>query len=109
LHQLSLGGRYLGRARAAFGTDFKAGDSISDYLAYFVYSGQGATKRGVSELEQLSLSMCKQTSGDAMSCMSRHEPHYTPKPQKRAELYSKKCLAYHNGATFATAASSREP
>jgi hypothetical protein len=83
--------------------DFKAGDSISDYMAYFVYSGQGATKRGVSEVKQLSLSMCKQTSGDAMSCMSRHDPHYTPKPQERAEFYRKKCLAGHTVATFATA------
>jgi hypothetical protein len=84
--------------------DFKAGDPISDYLAYFVYGGQGATKRGVSEVEQLSLSMCKRTSGDAMSCMSCHDPHYTPtRPQEQAAFYRKKCLACHTGATFATA------
>jgi predicted CXXCH cytochrome family protein len=88
--------------------DFKAGDSISDYLAYFVYSGQGATKRGVSEVEQLSLSMCKRTSGDAMSCMSCHDPHYTPRPQERAAFYRKKCLACHTG-TFATAHRSENP
>jgi len=82
--------------------DFKAGDPISDYLAYFVYSGQGATKRGVSEVEQLSLSMCKRTSGDAMSCMSCHDPHYTPGLQERASFYRKKCLACHTGATFAS-------
>ena len=64
--------------------DFKAGDLISDYLAYFVYSAQGATKRGVSEVEQLSMSLCKRTSGDAMSCMSCHDPHYTPGLQERA-------------------------
>ena len=84
--------------------DFKPGDPISDYLAYFVYSGQGATKRGVSEVEQLSLSMCKRTSGDAMSCMSCHDPHFTPTgPQEQAAFYRKKCLACHAGATFATA------
>jgi tetratricopeptide (TPR) repeat protein len=84
--------------------DFKAGDPISDYLAYFVYNGQGATKRGVSEVEQLSLSMCKRTSGDAMSCMSCHDPHFTPTgPQEQAAFYRKKCLACHAGATFATA------
>jgi hypothetical protein len=84
--------------------DFKPGDPISDYLAYFVYSGQGATKRGVSEVEQLSLSRCKQTSGDAMSCMSCHDPHYTPTaPREQAAFYRKKCLACHTGAAFATA------
>ena len=90
--------------------DFKAGDPISDYLAYFVYSGQGATKRGVSEVEQLSLSMCKRTSGDAMSCMSCHDPHYTPTgPQEQAAFYRKKCLACHTGATFATAHHAENP
>ncbi len=90
--------------------DFKAGDPISDYLAYFVYSGQGATKRGVSEVEQLSLSRCKQTSGDAMSCMSCHDPHYTPTgPREQAAFYRKKCLACHTGAAFATAHHAENP
>ncbi len=84
--------------------DFKPGDSISDYVAYFVYAGQAATKRGVSEVEQLSLSKCKRTSGDAMSCMSCHDPHYTPDGAKeKAVFYRKKCLACHTGTTFATA------
>ena len=84
--------------------DFKKGDSISGYVAYFVYGGQAATKRGVSEVEQLSLSKCKRTSGDAMSCMSCHDPHYTPEEAKeKAAFYRKKCLTCHTGNTFATA------
>jgi hypothetical protein len=84
--------------------DFKPGDSISDYVACFVYGGQAATKRGVSEVEQLSLSKCKRTSGDAMSCMSCHDPHYTPEGAKeKAAFYRKKCLTCHTGNTFATA------
>jgi hypothetical protein len=90
--------------------DFKPGDPISNYLAYFVYSGQGATKRGVSEVEQLSLSLCKRTSGDAMSCMSCHDPHYTPTgPREQAAFYRKKCLACHAGAAFATAHHAENP
>jgi predicted CXXCH cytochrome family protein len=83
--------------------DYKPGDSISDYLAYFVYSGQGVTRRGVSEVEQLGQSRCKRTSGDAMSCTSCHDPHYTPAPQEQAAFYRNKCLACHTGARFATA------
>ena len=84
--------------------DFKPGDSISDYVAYFVYGGQAATKRGVSEVEQLNLSKCKRTSGDAMSCMSCHDPHDTPEGAKeKAVFYRKKCLTCHTGNTFATA------
>jgi hypothetical protein len=90
--------------------DFKPGDPISHYLAYFVFSGQGATKRGVSEVEQLSLSKCKRTSGDAMSCMSCHDPHYTPVgPGEQAAFYRKKCLACHTGTTFATAHHAENP
>jgi tetratricopeptide (TPR) repeat protein len=83
--------------------DYRPGDSISDYRAYFVYSGQGATRRGVSEVEQLSQSVCKRTSGDAMSCASCHNPHSTPAPQEQAVFYRSKCLACHTGARFATA------
>jgi Tfp pilus assembly protein PilF len=84
--------------------DFKPGDSISDYVSYFVYGGQAATKRGVSEVEQLSLSKCKRTSGDAMSCMSCHDPHYTPEGAgEKAAFYRRKCLTCHTGNTFAVA------
>ena len=82
--------------------DYSPGEPISKYLSYFVYQGKEATRRGVSEVEQLSLSMCKRASGDKMSCMSCHDPHYTPKPQEKVAFYRKKCLTCHNVATFAT-------
>ena len=82
--------------------DFSPGEPISEYLSYFVYEGKGATRRGVSEVEQLSLSMCKRTSGDKMSCTSCHDPHYTPKLLEKTAFYRKKCLTCHTDATFAT-------
>lgn len=81
--------------------DYKPGDSISDYLSYFVYQGKDMTRRGVSEVEQLSMSMCKRVSGDRMSCTSCHDPHYRPAPQERAAFYRSKCLACHSDAAFA--------
>jgi len=81
--------------------DYKPGDSISDYLSFFVYQGKDATRRGVSEVEQFSISKCKRTSGDKMSCTSCHDPHYTPAPQERAAFYRAKCLACHSDAAFA--------
>lgn len=81
--------------------DYKPGKSIADYLSYFVYAGKDATRRGVSEVEQLSMSMCKRTSGDRMSCTSCHDPHYTPPAQERAAFYRGKCLACHSDASFA--------
>jgi len=82
--------------------DYKPGDSIADYLSFFVYEGKEATRRGVSEVEQLSMSKCKRTSGDKMSCASCHNPHYTPAPQERAAFYRSKCLSCHSDAAFAT-------
>jgi predicted CXXCH cytochrome family protein len=81
--------------------DYKPGDSISDYLSFFVYEGKEATRRGVSEVEQLSMSECKRTSGDKMSCTSCHDPHYTPAPQERAAFYRSKCLTCHSDTAFA--------
>lgn len=83
--------------------DFKPGDSISDYLSYFVYASAGATARGVSEVEQFNTSMCKRASGDKMSCTSCHDPHYTPTAAERVAFYRGKCLACHNDPKFAAA------
>jgi len=80
--------------------DYKPGESISDYLSFFVYEGKEATRRGVSEVEQLSMSKCKRTSGDKMSCASCHDPHYTPTAQERTAFYRSKCLTCHSDATF---------
>jgi predicted CXXCH cytochrome family protein len=82
--------------------DFKPGERIQDYLSYFVYAGANLTDRGVSEIEQLSLSQCKRVTGDGMSCMSCHDPHYSPAAQQRAEYYRNKCLACHSTAKFLT-------
>ena len=83
--------------------DFKPGERIEDYLSYFVYAGANLADRGVSEIEQLSLSQCKRVSGDRMSCMSCHDPHYSPAAEQRAEFYRNKCLACHNEAKFVNA------
>jgi tetratricopeptide (TPR) repeat protein len=89
--------------------DYKPGAEIYDYLSYFVYQGKDANRRGVSEVEQLSLSRCKRISGDKMSCTSCHDPHYTPPMQERAVFYRRKCLACHNDATFVSTHHSEQP
>lgn len=81
--------------------DFGPGDSISDYLSYFVYASAGARVRGVSEVEQFNTSMCKRVSGDKMSCTSCHDPHHSPSAAERVAFYRGRCLACHNHAAFA--------
>jgi predicted CXXCH cytochrome family protein len=81
--------------------DYRPGDSISTYLAYYVRGGEVLTTRGVSEVEQLSQSTCKRQSGDKMSCTSCHDPHFTPAPEQRAAFFRAKCLACHSEPGFA--------
>jgi hypothetical protein len=81
--------------------DFRPGDSISRFLTYYVAAGKDVTTRGVSEVEQLSGSMCKRASGDRMSCTTCHDPHSTPPAQSRVTFFRNKCLACHNSEQFA--------
>jgi len=81
--------------------NYEPGHSISTYLAYYVRGGSNLTARGVSEVEQLSQSVCKRTSGDRMSCTSCHDPHFTPSREQRTAFYREKCLACHAETNFA--------
>jgi hypothetical protein len=82
--------------------DYKPGERIADYLSYFVYAGDSMMNRGVSEIEELGLSKCKKVSGDRMSCMNCHDPHYSPPPQEQAAFYRSKCLACHTAPKYST-------
>jgi predicted CXXCH cytochrome family protein len=82
-------------------SNFKPGEDIADYVSYFVRPGAANSRRGVSQVEGLYSSMCMRASGDKMSCMSCHDPHYTPTPQERTAFYRAKCLACHTDLQFA--------
>ena len=80
--------------------NYRPGESISKYLAFYVYGGADPTARGVSEVEQFAKSTCKQASGDKMSCNSCHDPHFTPDAQQRTAFFRSKCVACHNQSQF---------
>ena len=81
--------------------NYHPGESVSTYLAFYVRSGANLTDRAVSEVEQLSQSTCKRISGGRMSCMSCHDPHYTPDASHRVAFFRGKCLACHSQPQFA--------
>lgn len=85
--------------------DFRPGDSISQYMNFFVYGHAGVNARGVSEVEQFATSRCKRSSGDGMSCTNCHDPHFVPASTDRVAYYRAKCLECHSagfrGAAFA--------
>ncbi len=80
---------------------FQAGERLSDYLHYFLLSGNDPQKpEALSQFEALSLSECKRKSGDKMWCGSCHDPHAEPAPAEKAAYYRGKCVACH-GEAFA--------
>lgn len=81
--------------------NYRPGESISNYLAYYVYGDANATSRGVSEVEQLAQSTCRRISGDKMSCTSCHDPHFTPDASQRTAFFRNKCLSCHSQPEFA--------
>ncbi|HEY2861810.1 MAG TPA: tetratricopeptide repeat protein [Terracidiphilus sp.] len=81
--------------------DYRPGQSISSFLAFYVNAGSNVMNRGVSEVEQLSQSTCKRISGDRMSCTSCHDSHYTPEAADKAAFFRSKCLVCHSRPDFA--------
>ena len=85
-----------------------SGAQLSSRRTYFdlpgllCQCGADLTDRAVSEVEQLSQSTCKRVSGDRMSCMSCHDPHYTPDTSHRVAFFRTKCLDCHSQPYFVT-------
>jgi len=82
---------------------YRPGELLTDYAAYFVHAG--APKAGfgpVTQVEALPLSKCKQASGDKLTCITCHDPHRRVAPADRAAFYRGKCLQCHSEPRFAT-------
>jgi tetratricopeptide (TPR) repeat protein len=80
-------------------SDFRPGERLSDYIHYFVLSGNDPQKpEALSQFEALSLSECKRQSGDKMWCGTCHDPHTEPAAQEKAQYYRGKCLSCHGEA-----------
>jgi len=89
--------------------DFQPGQQLSDYVRYFVFAEQQRPGLGaVSQFEALAQSVCKKKSGEAMSCISCHDPHTQPSSAERVSYYRQKCLACHD-AKFGTTHHSDQP
>jgi Cytochrome c554 and c-prime len=89
--------------------EFQPGDDLSDYIRYYVMPGSLMGRLGgVSQVEALTMSMCKRKSGHVMSCTSCHDPHYEPSLEERAAYYREKCVACH-GTHFASKHHANQP
>jgi len=76
--------------------DFQAGEDLSEYIRYYVLADdQNARLGAVSQVEAFAASTCKKRSGDAMSCTSCHDPHFSPSTEERVAYFRGKCLNCH--------------
>jgi predicted CXXCH cytochrome family protein len=92
------GAARIARVRAK-GDAYEAGRLLSDYAAYFVWSGPEASSMGAnSHFEKLQQSACKRASGDRLWCGSCHDPHSEPAETGRADFYRARCQKCHEPA-----------
>jgi len=83
--------------------DFRPGDLLDDYVRHYVLVADQSSGVGANgQFEALAQSACKKKSGDAMSCMSCHDPHSSPPAGERSAYFREKCLACHGAAFGAT-------
>jgi Flp pilus assembly protein TadD len=75
---------------------YTPGESLSDSLAIFVRDNAAIDRLGaVSHVEALALSMCKRGSGDALACITCHDPHVQPGASEKPRYYRAKCIGCH--------------
>ena len=76
--------------------DYRPGDLLSDDLAIFVREDEARERRAaVSHVESIALSRCKRKSGDALSCITCHDPHLQPGAAEKSDYYRAKCVGCH--------------
>ena len=75
---------------------FRPGDLLSDYVLSFVFQDKADhSSEAISHVEALAQSGCKLRSGDSMSCMSCHDPHFVPSSEDATAYFRAKCIACH--------------
>ena len=78
-------------------TEYRAGDELSDFVAYFVPTAMGEFQVN-SHVEKLAQSACKRGAGDHLWCGTCHDPHSVPPRSERAAWFRGKCLTCHEQA-----------
>ena len=80
---------------------YRAGDRLGDFVAYFVYDDPaGPALRTTSHVENLNASRCKKMSGDKMWCGTCHDVHTTP--SRPVAWYRSKCQSCHTPGVTAS-------
>lgn len=88
-----MGEARIPREGRAF-AEYRPGQRLADFVAYFVYDDPaGPSLRTTSHEQKLLVSRCKQSSGEAMWCGTCHDVHGIP--VDAVAWFREKCLACH--------------
>lgn len=89
---------------------FRPGDSLSDFVVYFVRADQAdGGRRASSQYEALLQSACKKASGDKLTCTTCHDPHSSPTPAQRVAFFRARCLSCHTSPALAATHHPEQP
>jgi Tetratricopeptide repeat/Cytochrome c554 and c-prime len=81
---------------------FRPGELLSDYASHFVFANsRNQGLRTISHVEEIAQSTCKRQSGNRMSCISCHDPHYFPPAEVRVSYFREKCMTCHQAQATA--------
>ena len=79
--------------------DYRPALPLDEFVAFFVLPPNKADKkRAVGHVEQMYASRCFQESGKKggqLGCLTCHDPHDYPAPEKKLEFYRSQCLTCH--------------
>jgi hypothetical protein len=79
--------------------DYRPGLPLSDFLAVYVRPPELTQgRRALNHVEQMEVSRCREGSGGKLGCISCHDPHSLPEPEKRVAFYRDRCLVCHADA-----------
>ncbi len=81
--------------------DFHAGQDFADVVAVYVPKSEGGAFKAVSQVEQLSQSMCARATGGKLWCGSCHDPH--GESGNRELAIKKVCVSCHASASLSKA------
>jgi len=86
--------RVLHRGRQLY--DFRPGLPLHLFWSVFLRTSRNDQEReAVSHVEQLFASKCFRASEGKLGCISCHDPHDYPAPEKKAAVYRQACLKCH--------------
>jgi hypothetical protein len=77
--------------------DYRPGLALEDFQTILVKVGSDGQSKAVSHVEEMRASVCFRMSKEErkLGCISCHNPHEKPAPEKRVEWYRGKCLECH--------------